>query len=38
PVGDIPTIDQLNPPDIDFTKLSNIQPTLELMREVGIRV
>ncbi|MDY7081837.1 MAG: extracellular solute-binding protein, partial [Halobacteria archaeon] len=38
PVGDLPPIDELNPPEIDFTKLSNIQPTLRLMREVGIRV
>jgi len=38
PVGDIPTVDQLNPPEIDLTQLSDIQPTLELMRDVGIRV
>jgi len=38
PVGDIPTVDELNPPDIDLTQLSDIQPTLELMRGVGIRV
>ena len=36
PVGGLPTIDKLNPPDVDLSKLSNIQPTLELMREVGV--
>jgi len=38
PVGDIPSIDELNPPEIDLTRLSEIQPTLELMRDVGIKV
>jgi len=36
PVGDLPTIDELNPPDIDLTKLSDLEPTLSLMREVGV--
>ncbi|WP_323676796.1 extracellular solute-binding protein [Halorubellus sp. PRR65] len=36
PVGDLPTIDELNPPELDLTKLSDLEPTLELMREVGI--
>jgi iron(III) transport system substrate-binding protein len=36
PVGDLPTIDELNPPDIDISKLSDIGPTVELMREVGV--
>ncbi|WP_435064366.1 extracellular solute-binding protein [Halobaculum sp. EA56] len=36
PVGGLPTIDELNPPSIDLTELSNIQPTLELMRDVGV--
>ncbi|SFG43326.1 iron(III) transport system substrate-binding protein [Halopelagius inordinatus] len=36
PVGGLPTIDELNPPEIDLSKLSEIQPTLELMREVGV--
>ncbi|WP_338728692.1 extracellular solute-binding protein [Haladaptatus sp. DJG-WS-42] len=39
PVGDLPTIDELNPPaDLDLTQLSDIRPTLDLMREVGISV
>ncbi|NHN40213.1 extracellular solute-binding protein [Halorubellus sp. JP-L1] len=36
PVGDLPTIDELNPPELDLTKLSDLEPTLELMREVGV--
>jgi iron(III) transport system substrate-binding protein len=36
PVGGLPTIDELNPPDLDLQKLSNLEPTLRLMREVGV--
>jgi iron(III) transport system substrate-binding protein len=36
PVGDLPTIDELNPPGIDLTELSDLEPTLELMREAGV--
>ncbi|MFB6352831.1 MAG: extracellular solute-binding protein, partial [Halobacteriales archaeon] len=36
PVGGLPTIDELNPPDIDLSKLSNLEPTLALMREAGV--
>lgn len=36
PVGGLPTIDELSPPDIDLQKLSNLEPTLRLMREVGV--
>lgn len=36
PVGDLPTIDELNPPSLDLTELSDLDPTLELMREVGV--
>lgn len=36
PVGGLPTIDELDLPDIDLTKLSDLEPTLDLMREVGI--
>ena len=36
PVGGLPPISELNPPSIDLNELSNIQPTLELMREVGV--
>jgi iron(III) transport system substrate-binding protein len=36
PPGDLPTVDQLNPPDIDLSELSDLEPTLELMREAGV--
>ncbi|MGQ5517540.1 extracellular solute-binding protein [Halococcus saccharolyticus] len=36
PVGGLPTIDELNPPQLDLAKLSNLEPTLTLMREVGV--
>ncbi|MFB6281309.1 MAG: extracellular solute-binding protein [Haloferacaceae archaeon] len=36
PVGGLPTIDQLNPPDIDLSGLSDLEPTLDLMREAGV--
>ncbi|MFB6157165.1 MAG: extracellular solute-binding protein [Haloferacaceae archaeon] len=36
PVGDLPTVDQLNPPDVDLSELSNLDPTLQLMREAGV--
>jgi iron(III) transport system substrate-binding protein len=36
PVGGLPPIDELNPPEIDLRKLSNLEPTLRLMREVGV--
>ena len=36
PVGGLPSIEELDPPQLDLTKLSNIQPTLDLLREVGV--
>jgi len=36
PVGGLPTIDELDPPDIDLAALSDLEPTLELMREAGV--
>lgn len=36
PVGGLPSIEELDPPELDLTKLSNIQPTLDLLREVGV--
>ncbi|WP_435363798.1 extracellular solute-binding protein [Haloarchaeobius sp. DYHT-AS-18] len=38
PVGDLPPVDELNTPDFDLAKLSDIGPTIDLMREVGIQV
>jgi iron(III) transport system substrate-binding protein len=36
PPGGLPTADELNPPDIDLTELSDIQPTLQLLRETNV--
>jgi iron(III) transport system substrate-binding protein len=39
PVGDLPTIDELNPPsELDLTQLSDVEPTIDLMRDVGINI
>lgn len=39
PVGDLPTIDELNPPsELNLTQLSDLEPTINLMRDVGIDV
>lgn len=36
PIGDLPPIDELNPPaDLDLTQLSDLEPTVDLMREAG---
>lgn len=35
PLGDLPTIDQLNPPDLNLAELADVEPTLELLRDVG---
>jgi len=35
PVGDLPTIDELNPPEFDLAQLADLEPTLQLMRDVG---
>jgi iron(III) transport system substrate-binding protein len=36
PVGDLPTIDELDAPDIDLTKLSDRGGTLDVMQEAGV--
>jgi iron(III) transport system substrate-binding protein len=36
PVGDLPTVDELNPPDIDLSELSDTGPTLDLLNETGV--
>ncbi|WP_211194928.1 extracellular solute-binding protein [Halorhabdus amylolytica] len=36
PVGGLPTVDELNPPDIDLADLADLEPTLELMSEAGV--
>ena len=36
PEGDLPTIDSLDPPDVDLGSLSDLQGTIDLLREVGV--
>jgi iron(III) transport system substrate-binding protein len=36
PVGGLPTIDELNPPDIDLAELSDTGSTLDLLDDVGL--
>ena len=36
PLGDLPPIDELNPPEIDLTQLADVEPTLELLRDLNI--
>ncbi|MFB6136478.1 MAG: extracellular solute-binding protein [Halobacteriaceae archaeon] len=36
PVGDLPPVEELNPPELDLSELSNLEPTIELMREAGV--
>ncbi|SMO34062.1 extracellular solute-binding protein [Halorubrum cibi] len=38
PIGDLPTIDELDVPDIDLAELSNLEPTIDLMREAGVQI
>ncbi|HMB51393.1 iron ABC transporter substrate-binding protein [Natronoarchaeum rubrum] len=39
PIGNLPPIDELNPPSgLDLSELSNLQPTVDLMRDVGINL
>jgi iron(III) transport system substrate-binding protein len=38
PIGALPTIDELDVPDIDLAELSNLEETVNLMRDVGINV
>jgi iron(III) transport system substrate-binding protein len=38
PIGDLPSIDELDVPDIDLTELSDLEATVDLMREVGINI
>jgi len=36
PVGGLPSIAELDPPDIDLANLSDTQPTIDLLRETGV--
>ena len=36
PEGDLPPIESLDPPDVDLGSLSDLQGTIDLLREVGV--
>jgi len=36
PPGGLPTIDELDPPDVSLTELSDVQGTIDLLRETGV--
>ena len=36
PVGDLPRIDDLNPPDINLTELADVAGTVDLLRDAGV--
>jgi iron(III) transport system substrate-binding protein len=36
PPGGLPTIDELSPPDVALAQLSDLEPTLDLMRDAGV--
>ena len=38
PIGDLPTIDELDVPAIDLAALSDLEPTIDLMRDAGAEV
>ncbi|ELZ09364.1 iron ABC transporter substrate-binding protein [Halovivax asiaticus JCM 14624] len=38
PIGELPSADELNTPDVDPTQLSDVEGTIELMRDAGVPV
>jgi iron(III) transport system substrate-binding protein len=36
PVGDLPSVDELNLPDVDLAALSDVTPTIDLLRETDV--
>lgn len=36
-VGDLPTLEELNPPAFDLNELAEIEPAVDLLRDVGLR-
>jgi len=38
PIGDLPTIDELDVHDVDLAALSDLEPTIDLMRDAGAEV
>lgn len=35
-MGDLPQLDEINPPDFDLNELADVEPAQDLLREVGI--
>jgi len=38
PIGDLPPIDELDVPDIDLAQLSDLEPTIDMMRGAGAEI
>jgi iron(III) transport system substrate-binding protein len=38
PVGNLPPASELDVPDLDLSQLSDLEPTIDLMRDVGINI
>ena len=38
PVGELPSVDELDVPDLELTELSDVGPTVDLMREAGAQL
>ena len=36
PEGDLPPLDSLDPPDVDLGSLSDLEGTIDLLRDVGV--
>ncbi len=36
PLDRLPSLAELDPPDVDLTRLSDLQPTIDLLKEVGL--
>ena len=36
-VGDLPTLDEINPPEFDLNQLADIEPAVDLLRDTGLR-
>lgn len=36
PLEQLPSLEELDPPDVDLTQLSDLQPTIDLLKEVGL--
>ncbi|MFC4248529.1 extracellular solute-binding protein [Natribaculum luteum] len=37
PVGELPSIEDLDVPNMDLTRLSDLEPTVDMMRDVGVQ-